>query len=113
GTTGVIYAAIGTYFGDAANGVYKSSDGGTTWAAAGNFPIGASSGRIALAISASSAGTLYAARQNPSNYSILSIYKTTNNGTTWAATSATPGNYLGGQGWYDNVIAVDPSDPNR
>ncbi len=112
GAAGVLYVAYGNLFGDAGNGIYKSSDGGSTWAVAGDFPRGTTSGRIALAISTSSPGTLYAARQSPSTFGLLNILKTTNAGVNWAATTATPEDYLNGQGWYDNTIAVDPSDPN-
>ena len=39
------------------------------------------------------------------------IYKTTDDGYTWSDVSP-PVNYMGAQGWYNNVIAVSPTDPD-
>jgi hypothetical protein len=55
----VLYAAIGDSVGNAANGVYMSTDGGTTWApmtgsTAHPMPSGVGVGRITLAISPTS-----------------------------------------------------------
>src|SRR5207247_1454758 len=110
----VLYCAVGKYSGDAANGVYKTTDGGANWAAAGNFitPVGGSIGRIALAISPSSPNILYAAVTNSATYAVQKIVYTTDSGATWNAVASQPSNYMGGQGWYDTTLAVDPTDPN-
>ena len=39
------------------------------------------------------------------------MYKTTNGGISWSLLSATP-NYVCTQGWYDNGLAVSPTNPN-
>ncbi len=47
----VLYAAVGEATGSAANGVYMTTDGGTTWTQMTNLPSGAGVGRISLALS--------------------------------------------------------------
>lgn len=111
GSTGVLYAAVGSISGAAADGVYKSSDGGSTWALAGNFPATATNGRISLAIAPSSSSTVYAAIQDTSTFGLQNILKTTDSGLNWNPTTL-PENYMSSQGWYDQTIAVDPTNPN-
>ncbi len=106
-----VYAAVGTLFGSSQNGVYKSTDGGNTWVAAGNFPGGTATGRIQLAIAKANPSVLYAAVPDPSTGNSSNIYKSTDAGTTWTATSKPP-EYFGTQGWYNNFITVSPTDPN-
>jgi hypothetical protein len=58
----VVYCAVGDQDGDAANGVYKSVNGGASWNSLGNFPLqhDLRLGRITLAISPNSTQVLYA-----------------------------------------------------
>ena len=115
-----LYTAVGTYYGARGNGIYKTTNGGTSWAFAGDAPKGAGLGRITLAISKTSDQTLYASISNP-NFSgghfgeLLEMLKTTNGGAHWTPLSNTP-NYMGsngfGQGWYDTTLAVDPTNAN-
>src|SRR5207253_1302554 len=46
--------------------------------------------------------------------SLYRIMRREDNGT-WTDLTTKPGmgDFLGGQGWYDNVLAVDPFDANR
>ncbi len=109
----VLYAAAGDVGGSTTNGIYKTTDGGSTWTLQTGAPNNSSDsnvGRIALSISASSHNTLYASVENESTYELYNIYKTTD-GTTWKALSNVP-NYMGQQGWYDQIIAVNPKNPN-
>jgi hypothetical protein len=98
-------------------------------------------GLTSLAIAPSSQSTMYAlAASNQSgnfNQGLLAVYRSTDGGATWATrvdnTSSTVLNTLlltnpivalqveckqgtqdqfSNQGWYDNVIAVDPADPS-
>jgi photosystem II stability/assembly factor-like uncharacterized protein len=127
----VLYAAVGepgVTDARAANSVYKTTNGGATWARAGNFPLGTTNsqlGRIALAISPAAPQTVYAsiARPGPPNSMTNSLYrimKTTNAGATWS-TLPDPGqicfedgfhNYLAGAGDYHQTLAVDPANAN-
>lgn len=106
-----VYAAVGNFIGNAANGVYKSTDAGTTWSIAGNFPMGSNDGLIKLAIAPSAPQTLFASISDPSSGHLLEMLKTTDGGNTWTALTKTP-NYLGNQGWYNPSLAVDPANAN-
>ena len=89
--------------------IKKSTDGGTTWVTlAGGLPSGM--GRIQLAMAPSNSQIIYASIAASSG-SLLGLYRTTNGGTTWTAQATTP-NYLGSQGWYDNAVTVNTTDPN-
>jgi hypothetical protein len=63
---------------------------------------------VFVAIAASNPGTVYCAITSPSS-GLLGMYKTTNNGDTWAPLTNTP-NFPYPQGWYDCCIAVDPAN---
>ncbi|HLK61357.1 MAG TPA: hypothetical protein VKU00_32705, partial [Chthonomonadaceae bacterium] len=104
-----LYAAIGDQFGSSVNGVYKSNDAGSTWAPAGNYPMGTADGRITLAVSPAAPQTIYSAISNPSTWSLVALLKSTDGGTTWNALSNVP-NYLGTQGNYDTILAIDPNN---
>jgi photosystem II stability/assembly factor-like uncharacterized protein len=97
------------------SGVYVSSNGGATWShdnGSGGGALPASNvGRIALAIAPSSSSTLFAGIANSSTGNLLGLYKTTNGGSTWTKQSSIV-DYCTPQCWYDNVIAVDPVNPN-
>ena len=113
----IIYAALGYTFGNSANGVYRSTDGGSTWSLLGNAPSGATIGRIALAVAPSANVTgshvLYVAISSPSTYGLQYFGRSDNaDAATPTFTDLTTGtpNFLGGQGWYDIVIGVDPAN---
>jgi photosystem II stability/assembly factor-like uncharacterized protein len=97
-------------------GIYKTTDAGTNWSHITSGLPTSNIGRIALAQDPNSSNTIYAVLESTSNSSGLAgIYKSTDGGSTWNALTPPPlltstGNksYLDGQGWYDNVIAVDP-----
>ncbi len=94
----------------AGNGsVWYSTDGGLSWTIAGGIP--ASSGRVEIAYAPSHPTIVYASVNRNGG----TIYRSDDGGATFAYVSgdepATP-DYLGGQGWYDNVIWVEPTNPN-
>lgn len=111
------------YIGGAGTGsspVAKSTDGGTTWAAAstgiaapGAYPV------VKLAIAKSSPSTLYVSVGSDSP---AAVYKSTNSASSWSQLTNAPdytgsgyayGSGSGDQGWYDNTIAVDPTNPGH
>jgi len=104
--TNIMYTAI---WGD---GVYKSTDGGDTWSklTAGGIPT-TNVGRTAIAVSESNPNTIFVSIARNDNNEMLGVYRTTNGGTSWSNLSP-PENFLGGQGWYDNVIAICPTNEN-
>jgi hypothetical protein len=111
----IMYAAFGFFSTD---GIYKTTNGGTSWLLVnGGFPPRTDNYvRISLAIAPSNPQILYACICD-SLYYTHSIQKTTNGGTSWSAVTkpmdpVSGGSHLGGQGWYNNVIAVHPTNPN-
>ncbi len=111
-TPSTLYCAIGNTGGNAANGVYKTTNGGTSWSLmGGGITSGSTTGRINLAVSKSNPLTVYVSMEDSSDGSVLSVWQTTDGGANW--TDRTPPsnlNYMGGQGWYDQTIIVDPTN---
>ena len=92
-------------------GVIKSLDGGMTWNDASNG-IGKVL-RMEIAMAPTDTSTLYFSAEGGPSGSIL--YVTDDAASNWYALSDTTGvdkDWLGGQGWYDNCLAVDPYDKN-
>ncbi len=117
-----IFAAIGSNVGT--NAVIYSNNGGTTWAAQGStanvgYPAG-SNGRIELAIAPSDPNTIYVLVANVS-WCTKGVYKSADAGHTWSSVAVggplfqlfEEGGGAGCQGWYDNVIAVSPNNPDH
>lgn len=96
-------------------GVLKSTDGGLTWERAATLPDFHQ--RVELAIPPSHPHWIYAAVQvnpattNGSDRSFL--YLSRDEGESWTLVSELfASSWLGGQGWYDNAVAVHPYDPD-
>lgn len=90
--------------------VQRSTDGGASWT---NVSTGLAAGmRTEIAIDPADAQRLVASVDGCDGLSHL--YLTTNGGASWARVSgSTTGNdWLVGQGWYDNTIAISPVNPN-
>jgi photosystem II stability/assembly factor-like uncharacterized protein len=109
------YVAFGNFSRD---GIYKTTNGGTNFTRlTAGFPAGGFT-RIAMAVSKSNPSILYAVLTDSVTYGTYAVERSTDAGATWAAVT-TPmdpflgGTHLGNQGWYNNVVAVDPEDPNR
>jgi photosystem II stability/assembly factor-like uncharacterized protein len=92
------------------NGVFRSVNGGLIW----NEMLGAGLpqadlGRGAITICESDPSRMYVTWANTAG-SLLGTFRTTDAGATWADVS--PHEFLWGQGWYNNTIAVSPTDPD-
>jgi photosystem II stability/assembly factor-like uncharacterized protein len=135
--TDYIFASCGTF--DQAT-VYRNPDaaGAGTWT---SVLSDTGMGRTSLAIASSSQAVIYALASSIAtgtyNLGLHGIFRSTDGGTTWAArvrnTDPTKLNTVlltnpiyaflpecfgqtsqfFNQGWYDNVVAVDPADSNR
>ncbi len=106
---GRVYAASST-------NVYLSADGSDD--SFTPVPLSGSS-RIELAVSPSSPNVVYAATTK-SNSCLNNIYRSDDYGQTWTVIGPGGGSFdpyanpgVNCQGWYDNAIAVDPSDPDE
>lgn len=87
-----------------------STNGGLSWLAATFSP--AISGRVEIAYAPSNPSIVYASvDQNSGNF-----YKSTNGGQSYTRVNSniSPAGYtlLGTQGYYDNIVWVNPQDPN-
>lgn len=92
------------------SGLWKTTDGGSTWTQLTNGLPSSGFGRINLAISESNPSVIYASFVANSS-SLYDMYKTVNGGNSWDSLPNTP-DYLDGQGWYDNCVIVDPTNPD-
>ncbi|MEO6999042.1 MAG: hypothetical protein ABI112_13250 [Terracoccus sp.] len=141
GTNGRSLVAVNGYRGGSAdNGIFSSTDGGTTWAKAA--PTGAVDpsdiGRTTLAYAAD--GRLYALMESPAYlasgqdptgsatnlkgfyvsasgsaagpWTLLADSTKLQNSGSALTTSTSPGYNVGVQAWYNQALAVDPADPN-
>jgi photosystem II stability/assembly factor-like uncharacterized protein len=88
-----------------ATGVIKSVNGGVTWNNASTGIGGV--GRLELAISPTDTNRLFVSAE----FTTAKLYISDNGGASWALGSPIETgtvDFLGGQGWYDNTIAVHP-----
>lgn len=107
----VVYATAGQLGvpGDADAGIWKTTDGGTSWTRLGGGLPTTNFGRTPVVVSAD--GTrVYAGVSNASTRQVEGLYRSTNGGSTWTNMNAT--NWASSQAWYDNTIAVSPADRN-
>lgn len=116
-----VYASYGDLFaGDSANyGIYKSTDGGSSWSRlSSGLPPSSQVSRISLAIARNNDQVLYAAingnKPGSTTTDTNRVYKSTNGGASWSLLSSVTAtsDFGGGQGWYNNVISVDPTNSN-
>ncbi len=106
-------------------GIYRTTDSGTTWNQITNGLPSSGYNRIAMTQDPNNANNIFAVFQSTDASSsgdagLKGIYKSTDAGATWSAltkpskiTSTGGLSYLGSQGWYGNVIAVDPNNSNN
>jgi hypothetical protein len=106
--TTILYSAFGQRNSATNPGLYKSTDAGATWTLLGGGLPASNFGRTCLSIYPKNPSIVYAGIADASSSGLLGLYRTTNAGSTWSLASTV--NYVGSQGWYDNVIAVNPLD---
>src|SRR5215471_9742101 len=129
-----IVASCGTFTKGA---LYTNVDAGGAGAWVAELSV-THQGRTSLAIAPSNQGFMYAMTAHEFTGELLALYRSTDGGGTWFprvdSTSPTKLNrllltnpledslvecgqgtfdFILGQGWYDNVLAVDPVNPNR
>jgi len=103
------------YAAETNTGILKSTDAGQTWAMVSNNQI-IKPERIELAVSDADPKRVYASVEGAPT----SLYVSKDEGLTWslfkipdyATFEDNIWDFLGGQGWYDNAIAVSPFDAN-
>ncbi len=95
-TPSTIYVGTG-------NGVFKSTDSGSTWTAMNNFGIPGVPNVRAIAIDPTTPATVYAGTFGSG------VFKSTNGGNNWTAMNTGMG---GSQPMVVSVILIDPSNPS-
>jgi photosystem II stability/assembly factor-like uncharacterized protein len=91
-------------------GVFKSTDGGQTWVLSNNGM--SPTGRTEIAISPVMPSRIFASVEGGLSGVASDMYYSSDSGGTWSLVNITwnaqPLDFLGGQGWYDNIILCDP-----
>jgi len=99
-------------YGGETSRLYRSIDGGDTWAEMTNgLPsVPADKGRISINISQSNPNVLYA-RYADANGNIQGVYRTANGGDTWTEVNSSQLTNVGFHWWFRGIY-VDPLDEN-
>jgi HYDIN/CFA65/VesB family protein len=84
-------------------GALVSSDGGQSWSSATGVP---GTGRCEVAYAPSNGNIVYASCDSSRGR----LYRSATGGVSFTLVN-TGNSYLGNQGWYDNVVWVDPTNP--
>src|ERR1041385_8067268 len=108
--TAILYNSCGNYNASPNPGLYKSTDVGTTWSKLTTGLPSSNFGRTALALSPTNPSIVYAGISNASSQGTFGLFKTTDAGASWSNVSSL--NYVNIQGWYNNVVAVHPTNPD-
>ncbi len=92
--------------------IRRSDNGGESFVSAQSGITLTNSLRISVAVAPSAPATVYAlvARSNGSSNHIGEVYRSDDFGASWTLMKTLPTNFFNEQGWYDNCIAVDPTD---
>ncbi|MBL8115827.1 MAG: hypothetical protein JNK60_23325, partial [Acidobacteria bacterium] len=104
-----------TFANQTANGRYaKSTDFGQTWTQkSSGLATQGTYGRTSVGVSADGQNVfLLCSGLAAAGYEQVGFYRSGDGGETFTRSFAASPNILGGQGWYDNVIAVDPENPS-
>jgi hypothetical protein len=109
----ILFAAI------EADGVWKSTNGGETWFKSSTGLPASDMDFISIDLCRDQPDVLYAsiAAGPASNYASKGLYRSDNGGQFWAQVVNAPDPFCPPgavfcQGWYDNVVAVSPTDPD-
>ncbi len=95
-------------------GIIKSTDGGVTW----NYSNGGMTpgGRVEITVSPVNTDRIWASVQGNLSGNGSDLYVSNNGGANWLLAVNESGaneDFLGGQGWYDNIITAHPYDANK
>ncbi len=96
-------------------GIQLSTNGGASWQVSLALDD-ATTGRIELAASPSNSNVVYASVESTdraTNGDVSLLYVTRNGGGSWQRLATSSDDWLSGQGWYDNTIAVHPTNDRR
>ncbi|RZM80604.1 hypothetical protein C3B51_11095 [Pseudoalteromonas rubra] len=131
GDKDVLVTACGSFD---TGGIHRSADGGDNW---DSVLVAPKQGRSTIAVAPSDNNVMYALLANIDDHGMEAVYKSEDMGLTWTATVTRdsadefsrlllsntvyglfpqcgygPEPQFYNQGWYDNIIAVDPVNPD-
>ncbi|MDZ4757202.1 MAG: T9SS type A sorting domain-containing protein [Bacteroidota bacterium] len=115
-------ASNGKVFVCTSTGIFRSDDGKSPFSKVSKSPMGSTTNRISIALAPSNPNYIYAMASAASSNRLEGIYQSKDAGDTWtkiASGASSPADFdplsngLQGQGTWNNVIAVDPTDPER
>ncbi len=115
GNPDILFAAIES------DGIWRSTNGGETWTKLGGGLPASDLNFINLDICKSQPNVLYASITSgpASNFGLKGLYRTDDGGNSWVRINNAPNALcspqfpnLACQGWYNNVVAVSPADPD-
>ena len=105
-------------------GIYRTTNSGTSWTQITSGLPTNSFNRIALTQDPNNSSTIYAVfaanTTGAPYYGLRGIYKSTNGGLNWSQLTSPPTiystgylSYLSAQGWYDNIVSINPFNSNH
>jgi photosystem II stability/assembly factor-like uncharacterized protein len=128
----VVYAAVGNFFGDPTNGLYRTANAlsaNPTWTlliGGSAFVPGETPGNITIAVSPVLPSEIFisvALRQDPRTgfTPLLGVFRSLDAGANWTpvlianpnSPLGDPNNYMGSSGADNNVIVIDPNSPTN
>ncbi len=113
----VLYTASSSIFAGSSiprYGMHKTTDGGATWFKLDLGLTDSLMGRTSIAICAGNPDVLYigvSELAGSGRTELTGVFKTTDGGATWARLPV-PFDYMVSQGWYDNIVGVNPANPD-
>lgn len=95
--------------------IWKTTNGGTSWTNLTNGLPAPKHCRISIEISKQNHNKLYASYVDANTLDLHGIFRTTNGGTLWDSLSISglPSGVMGGFGWYNDAIKIDPYHDNN
>lgn len=111
-----------TIYGATSNGQFwLSTNSGATWTQILSGLPSSGAGRMAIGVSPANSSTVYVLAEDNSNSGFYGFYVSTNSGTSFAQVPtglnllgwSSSGSDVGGQGWYDLSIAVNPTNASE
>ncbi|NCT66485.1 MAG: PKD domain-containing protein [Rhodanobacteraceae bacterium] len=109
--------------------IWRSTDNGATWARSSGITDSGGITRLTVAAAPSNRNVMYVEAANNTSYTggstdVANFFKSTDNGVTWTgvaktgttyktysnATSTRVNTLLNGQGWYNQVVLIDPTN---